>query len=648
MTTSVSPSSAEPVVEDSLQIALEDDLGSRSPSPPPAPTSSWQRLWDKFNQCGADPNMTPLPWAQVSVATLVTTGEGMPSIIHWLSISWPIWQDQFMSNPNYCCGDTFESVHAVWSPADVSTLTRAFVAFSCFRHPAINNGILFPFVAFMVTDLFGYKDTDVGYYGGWIASSYFLAQIFSSVFLGQLSDMIGRRPIMLMGVMGNLLTTLLFGVSRVFWLALLSRFLCGLFNGNTGVVKSYVREITDDTNQTRAFTYRIAGFAIGAIGGPVLGGALARPALQYPRFFSPDGIFGYFPFLLPCLASALLSLITYILGFIFIQETVKFKVPQPVDLEAERSDLASSSLESRPQSPSSDVELLERRSKEQSNEENDRAGSNDAMPDDATSDSTSSEEARVELDLESPAPTRASSYRDSARFGELKTFLRKLRSQLTTFTHAFKDRDVSWSMALYALTSFIQLGADEVFSFWALRTVADGGLSFTPLQIGTVNGVSGVGMLLMQLFAYVPMDKKLGTRETLTVSSLVLAPILFLVPFVHALTDYNALMWISLCVLMMLKAGWLTMTFAAVNLLVNNAAAPAIIGAVNGLSASVGATARVISPVLMGSIFAATAASGLPFPLDYHCVFVLQALACLLLSIGAYFLLPKSINIRKK
>lgn len=96
-----------------------------------------------------------------------------------------------------------------------------------------------------------------------------------SFFLGYVSDMKGRRPIMLLGLAGNAIThaycgrillrvsfclfinsAAAFGLSTNLAIALITRGLNGLINGNTGVVKSYVREITDDTNQARAYSIR--------------------------------------------------------------------------------------------------------------------------------------------------------------------------------------------------------------------------------------------------------------------------------------------------------------------------------------------------------------------------------------------------------
>jgi uncharacterized membrane protein len=57
-----------------------------------------------------------------------------------------------------------------------------------------------------------------------------------------------------MGSMGTGLTCILFGFSRWYWWALISRGLFGALNGNLGVAKTYLKEMCDDTNQSRAFS----------------------------------------------------------------------------------------------------------------------------------------------------------------------------------------------------------------------------------------------------------------------------------------------------------------------------------------------------------------------------------------------------------
>jgi MFS family permease len=72
---------------------------------------------------------------------------------------------------------------------------------------------------------------------------------------GRLSDRVGRKPVLLMGVFGLALSMICFGFSKTFWALVISRALAGALNGNVGVVKSMLGEITDDSNMPQAFAF---------------------------------------------------------------------------------------------------------------------------------------------------------------------------------------------------------------------------------------------------------------------------------------------------------------------------------------------------------------------------------------------------------
>jgi MFS family permease len=101
---------------------------------------------------------------------------------------------------------------------------------------------------------------------GSIASAYFLAQFLTSIPWGSLSDRYGRRPVLLIGLVGNTITMLMFGLSPNLPMAVLSRCLCGALNGNVGVSKSVLGEITDSTNQPMAFAMFGFCWGVGGIG----------------------------------------------------------------------------------------------------------------------------------------------------------------------------------------------------------------------------------------------------------------------------------------------------------------------------------------------------------------------------------------------
>jgi MFS family permease len=110
-----------------------------------------------------------------------------------------------------------------WRELSVVLLVQSTEAV-CFQY-------LFPFVTFMVRG-FGIPEEDVGFYSGWIASSFMVGQFFSSLFWGRMSDKIGIKPVLLIGLGATTITVFLFGLSSSLTWALSTRFIGGLFNGD--------------------------------------------------------------------------------------------------------------------------------------------------------------------------------------------------------------------------------------------------------------------------------------------------------------------------------------------------------------------------------------------------------------------------------
>ena len=84
-------------------------------------------------------------------------------------------------------------------------------------------------------------------------------------------DRIGRKPVLIMGLAGAALTTLLFGFSKTFAWALAMRALAGGLSGNVPVLQSVVGDITDKTNEVKAFAIFSGSWNIAQISGPYIG-----------------------------------------------------------------------------------------------------------------------------------------------------------------------------------------------------------------------------------------------------------------------------------------------------------------------------------------------------------------------------------------
>ncbi|KAL9081180.1 MAG: hypothetical protein Q9157_000271 [Trypethelium eluteriae] len=167
-----------------------------------------------------------------------------------------------------------------------------------------------PYLPDMATSFPEVKAGQAGLYVGLIASSFALAQFGTVFFWGWLSDRIGRKPVVLSGTLLTAACFIAFGFCRTLWQAVVVQILMGLVNGNQGVISTCLGEITDRSNQSRAFTYLPVVYGIGGITGPIVGGLLVNPDLTYP----------YLP---PNLFSAVVLLIDLVLTSIFLEESLE-------------------------------------------------------------------------------------------------------------------------------------------------------------------------------------------------------------------------------------------------------------------------------------------------------------------------------------
>ncbi|XP_010557810.1 PREDICTED: protein ZINC INDUCED FACILITATOR-LIKE 1-like [Tarenaya hassleriana] len=181
---------------------------------------------------------------------------------------------------------------------------------------------LFPFLYFMIGDFkIAQKEEDIGFYAGFVGCSFMLGRAFTSVAWGMVADRYGRKPVILLGTGSVVIFNTLFGLSLNFWMAIITRFCLGSFNGLLGPIKAYAMEIFRDEYQALALSAVSTAWGIGLIIGPAMGGFLAQPAEKYPNIFSKESIFGKFPYFLPCFVISLFALGVTIIS-LWIPETL--------------------------------------------------------------------------------------------------------------------------------------------------------------------------------------------------------------------------------------------------------------------------------------------------------------------------------------
>ena len=108
-----------------------------------------------------------------------------------------------------------------------------------------------------------------------LGSIYSVMQFFFSPIWGRMSDRIGRRPILLMSLLGSTLSYFLFAFASSLYLIIISRALAGIFAANISTAQAYIADVTEKKDRAKGMGLIGAAFGIGFTLGPPLGGISA-------------------------------------------------------------------------------------------------------------------------------------------------------------------------------------------------------------------------------------------------------------------------------------------------------------------------------------------------------------------------------------
>ncbi len=108
-----------------------------------------------------------------------------------------------------------------------------------------------------------------------LGAIYSLMQFFFSPIWGKLSDRIGRRPILLMSLLGSTTSYFLFAFAHNIWFLIFTRALAGVFAANVSTAQAYIADVTEAKDRAKGMGLIGAAFGIGFTLGPPIGGISA-------------------------------------------------------------------------------------------------------------------------------------------------------------------------------------------------------------------------------------------------------------------------------------------------------------------------------------------------------------------------------------
>ncbi|KAG9035187.1 hypothetical protein FRB95_011921 [Tulasnella sp. JGI-2019a] len=409
---------------------------------------------------------------------------------------------------------------------------------------------IFPYINQMVEELHvTEKQADIGFYSGVVDGLFAFAQLCTVFQWGRLSDRIGRRPVVMCGLAGGAIASSCFGLSTNIWHMLIFRAMAGGLTGNVAVIQSILGEITDETNQGRAFPLAEVTWSIGSIIGPLIGGNLSHPTERYPTIFGNVEFLVRHPFFLPCFVSSCISLCGILFSFFFLDETLPSKVALRKEKSVERAPLL-------------------------------RKQTQDAFYG-AITNCVKPAESTVVL-----APS------------------------ITTLLLDYRMRQ---ALIVGFLHSFSGMAWETVFVLFAYTPAALGGLEQSPSQIALfLSAIGAVGIFLC-MFAFPILHHRFGTVPLYRACMMLWPIVFALFCTTSLLNRWairqpgnaaQSLTWTG--VTLILSTGRVAVLAYATHMIVIKEAAPnkEALGATFGLSLAIGCSARAVSQPFVSSLFA--------------------------------------------
>jgi MFS transporter, DHA1 family, tetracycline resistance protein len=142
-----------------------------------------------------------------------------------------------------------------------------------------------------------------------IISTFSLGQFVANPLWGRLSDRVGRRPVLLITIFGQVLAYVVMAFAENLWVLGFARLATGLLAGNFSAAVAYVTDITPPEKRAKGMGMVGGAVSLGFMVGPAMGGLLGGQGVDGASMF------------LPSLAAAAVAFIAFIGVFVFLKES---------------------------------------------------------------------------------------------------------------------------------------------------------------------------------------------------------------------------------------------------------------------------------------------------------------------------------------
>ncbi len=143
-------------------------------------------------------------------------------------------------------------------------------------------GMVIPVMPFYI-DKLGASGSDLG----WLVAVYALMQLIFAPIWGAISDRVGRKPVLMVGIVGYAIFLILFGLATRLWMLFLARSLAGILSSATyPSMMAFISDSTVPEERGDGMGKLGAAMGVGVILGPGIGGWLAQESLSRPFFIA--------------------------------------------------------------------------------------------------------------------------------------------------------------------------------------------------------------------------------------------------------------------------------------------------------------------------------------------------------------------------